>query len=420
MKNYKLELSIITISIFLQAFAIIKTSSFGISLWILLMVYVALKYEVDYSNKSLKQFISTNLEQIWHTHKKFILFNVIFVVFIIISYLLNKSAINYIKIIRIEMLIFSAYIFYSYLKRLNNIQVEYMYKNIYISTIILTVYSVYQYFSYFFNGPLFLNIFRNNPSYNSKVNFYDYYGGGWIQNRIYGISSEPSFYGSFLVILLIIFILNKTYSRYKKNVAIALIILNLIFTFARSAYMELMYILIGYAMFKVFEKYKLNIGKKVLIGITVMIPIFNISILYFANKFIFKDASSDARTNSVLYYLRDSFISFKSFIIGHGLGSIQQNIGSVKSDKLIEAFAHNGYVEVLNEMGIIGVAFIAVALIYLIRNIKNNSMRYLATLVVVVPNTFRTNFYIETLLATMILILFIIELEDKQKQCLVE
>lgn len=393
--HIKVDILIFIISIFLQGFSIIKTSSFGIAFSVMVILYLALKYRM--------------ITKVKH-NKNFIFINISILVLILISYLANDIGIDLLKIFRVEMLFISVYFTMHYLKLLYKnkyfeVFIDYLYK----ATTLISIYGIYQYIAYNYKLPLFMNIFRNNPSYNlNNINLYSYYGG-WYSNRIYSTFAEPSFYAEFVVILMVImYICYKKYINFKKFIFIeSILLLNLIFTYSRSGIVEFIYIYVAYIVFVLIVKFRVTIFKVILWMVAGIIPIINIYALQIANKVLFNDLSSVSRTESVLYYLSRSFENVKATFLGHGLGIMQKDTSFLYISNNIEKYAHNGYVEIIYENGIVVLLILLIAVLSSLKGIANEKYKFLLFLVVVNTNDFGTGYNIESILILLVVMIVI-------------
>ena len=88
------------------------------------------------------------------------------------------------------------------------------------------------------------------------------------------------------------------------------------------------------------------------IGI-ILLPLITLAIMSTLGIYVFKDASSTARTYSSLYYLVNSFNSIKGILIGHGLGAMLRiPAGLEYKGYVVETFSHNGYIDIIYQLGI--------------------------------------------------------------------
>lgn len=401
--HIKFDIFIFILSIFLQGFTIVKTSSFGIPFSVSILLYLVIKYKLITKAKHNKNFITINI---------------IVIILILISYLLNEISIDILKVFRVEMLFISGYFSFKYFKLLEKYNyLETFFKYFYKATVFIGIYGIYQYLAYYFNLPLFMNIFRNNPSYNlNSLDLYFYYGG-WSSNRIYTTFAEPSFYAEFVVILIIItFFYAKRYLGCIKAVFVQFIlIVNLILTYSRSGIMEFVYIIFGYIIYITISKLRISILNFIIwLGIS-FVPLINIVALQFANKIIFDDLSSVSRTESVLYYLSKSFESIKHTLVGHGLGIMQKDLSYMYVSNNIEKYAHNGYVEIIYENGILIFIVMFLGILLLINQIKSNKYKILAFSVIVNTNDFGTGYNIESILILLVIMILVMESFDRER-----
>lgn len=389
-----LDIYILVISIFLQGYSVINTEGFGIPILVLIIIYLFLKNKLF-----IKGF-----------EKKFIIFNIIILICMFIGFVLNKGNLDFFKVMRIEMILIIAYCFYQYINFLIRVN---KFKNFICAlrniSILISLYGIYQFIAYKLGLPMFLNIFRNNPSYGLSINIYDYYGGGWTNNRVYATFTEPSFYGVFLVVLIVMFYFINVKG---KNILMFMLLVNLYLTFSRSAWIAFIYIILFYIIIKIF--YKIKSIKRIILAIAMLMPIINIMIVKYANNKIFNDFSSQARTNSVLFYLNGVFDSIKTFLFGHGLGSMQNNY-NINSyiNYMLEQNAHNGYIEILYEFGVV-TFIILLIFIYLFVKKINTKDSYIIYLVVSMTSLLGTSFYVESTL--ILIILFIVVIKNRSSE----
>lgn len=395
LNSLKIDIWIFVISIFLQAFSIIKTDSFGISFVTTVVVYLTLKYR-----------LFTSIKQ----NRSFLLFNLLIIALLLFTYFINRKAIDILKICRLEIVICTTYFSIVFLNLIR--RKEYLidfYKIVNKITVLICIYGIYQYIAYFFRLPLFLNVFSNNPSYGGDFGLYSYYGG-WQQNRIYTTFSEPSFYGQFLVILFfVIYIIRKNYDKIvlNTNLSIVLILINLYLTGARSAQVQFIYVVVGLIGWHLLDKRNLEKLQKIYYYLFISLPLINLAIMKFADDHVFNDLSSKARTYSGLYYLQESFTSIKYALFGHGLGVMQREYELISDMQYIEAYAHNGYVEIIYECGIILFLLILIYIIMLLSKIDNKMYRFIVLAVIVNSNDFATGYNIESIIVLLGLIGYI-------------
>jgi O-antigen ligase len=268
----------------------------------------------------------------------------------------------------------------------------------------VNVYGIYEFFAPKYNLPLFLNIFNNNPSFGKPKGIYSYYGG-WVDlPRIYTLFFEPSVYSTFLVLLLMFLILDKDIRN--KKVYFCFAFINLILTFARTGWGIFIYCIGVYIIFKILKKLGLSEALYSFISVFVlMIPFFNLLLMYIANIYIFNDLSSLGRTNSAVYYLAKTFDNAKTFLFGHGLGHISFSwTKDLWYEKGVEGFAHNGYIEFLYELGVI-LFLVTLSYIFIcVKRIKNYRNRTILLGIIGSVSSFSSTYQIESILALIIVI----------------
>lgn len=342
MKIKKYDIVILIVSIFLQNFALIKTHEFGIAFSTCFLVYLFFKYQL---------------------YKK-VTFYFVKVMALLFSFLLLGSVINDAfnlnQILRLFMIIFDAWSVFSFVKLFSNDDKKYFVNFISLMLIVWCGYGLYQYIAQNLHLPQFLNIFSNNPSYGVRGLYHGY--SGWSSTaRIYTTFFEPSVYAIFLVYVYSFIFLN-TKSDDKSNklfiILTILMVLNLIFTFARSGYITVVYIIFIYFITKIFKTNKkiLNLTKVFIISM----PIITFLLMLFIGIIMFDDLSMKMRTYSSIYYLRESVSSFVKILVGHGIGTLSGATNNiVYNGVLIENFAHNGYIEIVYQFGYV---FIGIAI----------------------------------------------------------
>lgn len=356
MKNKKniqrTEIIIFIILLFFQNLAVITTSSFGIAGITVFLLYIFLKY---------KLFLKID--------KKFILLVGGAFGFIALSQVLNH-AINISQIIRHAMIFFIAWTTIKYIKLIfNNDQKDFFEKAFFFAMMVITIYGIYQIIACKLEMPNFFNALSNNPSYGARGFFESY--TGWMNDvRIYTTFYEPSSYALFLTIAYFYTINFKNLNNDKKFVLTVLTIFNLIFTFSRSGWVSFAYFIVIYAMFRILED-NTNLKKLMKIAV-VFLPFITLAIMSTLGIVVFKDLSSTGRTFSSLYYLVNSIKGLKGLLFGHGLGSMM-NIPEdlTYHGYAVENFAHNGYIDIMYQLGI---PFFAIILYAIIRYLKEKKI----------------------------------------------
>ncbi|WP_290061202.1 O-antigen ligase family protein [Paraclostridium bifermentans] len=282
------------------------------------------------------------------------------------------------SIVRLVMIIFIIYVSFKYIEIIYREDRQGTFYKIYmIVFILLNLYGIYSIFSKKFNLPLFMNIFINNPSYAVKENMFTYVSG-WVQDmRIYATFSEPSFYAFFLCMNLLI-VKNINTKLINKIIINILIIINLYSTYSRSGYVMYIQLIVIMVVYKSVSKllksrkYTYNI----LLIIVLLIPFINLGIMDFANRNVFNDLSSESRTKSGIYYLKESLKDTKSITIGHGYKSISLGYNYILKNDDIEGFAHNAYIEIIYELGwIFFLILMGIIVFFINKNIKLHEYR---------------------------------------------
>ena len=130
---------------------------------------------------------------------------------------------------------------------------------------------------------------------------------------------------------------------------------------------------------------------------------------------LFDDASSKARTYSSLYYLENTFDSLKSILIGHGLGSISQiPDGTLYNNYQIENFAHNGYIDIMYQLGII---FFVALMLFIYNKLKKKNLEnnWLILAIIYTLCCFGTMFNVESIIS-LVCIVIAIEINKEQEE----
>lgn len=400
-----IEMILFLTAICFQNFGVIIVGdSFGISLLLFVCMYLDLKYK--FSINFIKDIFSS-----LKMYKYMYLIAILVIAKLGFDYATNTTSI--VSIVRLLILFYVMYVTFKYtkLQSLDEKNKKLFYKIYLYIAIILSIYGLYCYIGSKFNLPWFLNLLNNNPSYGAKRGLYDYYGGGWVPNpRIFATFAEPSFYSVYLCMSLVFINIEKEYISLRLKLGVScLLLVNLGLTFARSGYLVLIYIFMIYAIYYMFIeknifKIKDNIKDilyKILTGIVIIIPFLNLLAMIFAERYVFNDLSSSARTNSALYYLTESFESIKTFLIGHGYKANFANYSSSLAEKHIEVMAHNGYIQFIYEFGWILFILTIVATVMYISKIRDKKVRILVLVSVLSINSFASFYYVETFLALM-------------------
>ncbi len=332
-QKQKLEIIIFIILLFLQNFAIINTKEFGIAAITIFLIYIFIKHRMYQKIDKKSTIIVASI-----------------VLFVVISQLLNK-AFNFLQIGRYSMILFIGWTSIKYMEKIQEMnQKEFFNKVFYFALIILTGYGVYQLIASKLQMPMFFNIFNNNPSYGARGLFESY--SGWTKDiRIYTTFYEPSAYAIFLTIAYFYAMTFGNLDKDKKFTITVLTLFNIFFTYSRSGWVVFAYYIAIYIAFKLFKNNK-PLMKLTKIGI-ILLPLITLAIMSTLGIYVFKDASSTARTYSSLYYLVNSFNSIKGILIGHGLGAMLRiPAGLEYKGYVVETFSHNGYIDIIYQLGI--------------------------------------------------------------------
>lgn len=391
----KIDIVIFVVCLFLQNFAIITTEKFGISALVVFLIYVFFRY---------KMFSKIN--------KKLIILSIVLCFFLIISEILNNM-IDIMQIIRLYMIIYTGWSTIEYVNWIKeNKRISFFYKVFYIAMICITIYGIYQIIAYKFNLPIILNVFNNNSSYGTKT-IYTLYGGWSNSSRIYTTFFEPSVYSIFLVIAYVFITCKENISIKQKIVLTLLFIINLICTYSRSGWVTFVYFAGIFMAFKIFNnKTLINKLMKILI---VILPIITLLIMSMVGLIMFDDESAKARTYSSLYYFENSFDSIKSIFVGHGLGSISHITEEILyNNYIIENFAHNGYVDIMYQLGI---TFLIILLVYIYIELRNNKLEnnWLVFSTIYTISCFGTMFNVESIIS-LVCVVIAIELNQEQEK----
>lgn len=348
----KTEILIFVILLFLQNFAIITTKSFGIAGITVFLLYTFIRY---------KMYLKID--------KKTIIFTGVVFAFILLSQLLN-NAFKITQIVRYAMVFFIAWTSIKYIKIIYENNNKNFFETVFFfALMVITTYGVYQFIACKLQMPNILNLFSNNPSYGARGIFESY--GGWTNDiRIYTTFYEPSSYALFLTIAYFYVLTFKSIDKEKKFAITALALFNLFFTFSRSGWVTFIYFVGIYIMFKILKNN--SILKKIGKVLIVLLPLITLVVMSTLGIIVFRDISSNARTYSSLYYLTNSFDSIKSIVIGHGLGSmLDLPEGTRYNDFPVENFAHNGYIDIIYQLGM---PFFILALYAVVKYLKEKNI----------------------------------------------
>lgn len=390
-KYISIEYAIFIILIFLQNFSIITTKEFGIAgITVFLIIEVIIK----------------------KLYKK-IKIRYLFLALIVILSILISSYINNVyyfsQILRIIMTLLIIYFAYLYIQEiLKNEERTKIFWKIYTNIgFFFLLYGIYELLAIKYRLPLFLNIFSNNTSYAPR-GLYAYYGGWNEKYRLYSTFFEPSVYSLFLVYNFFILIENKYVNKKKKNIMLLLILFNLFFTYARTGWVTMIYMIGIYIAYD-----KLSLGKLgVLDKILVFLPFINLAIMYAWGLAFYTDWSSQARTYSAVYYLTQSLSSIKYMLFGHGIGSI---INNTNVTTVIEPAAHNGYIDIAYQLGWPILICILINVYNYIKNIKGKNRKIVVGIICTMC-CFGVYYMVETLIVLAIVeIVFAIN-ENNRKE----
>lgn len=383
-----IELLFFLIGIILQDFAVVKVGTSGIPLLFVISIFIAVRH------KFLTKF---NIIEIL----------LILVIFIKICFdklfLINIPIMSIFRLASIIFIFRNSYNYTEYI--IKKYGVNKLSNMLLIVSMILMLYGIYSIVAFEFRLPLFLNIFRNNPSYFDNTGMYSYYGG-WTSNmRVVGTFAEPSMYAYFLIIIINVIYSSKL-SKYKKIFLYLLACLNLYYTYSRTGYLILVAMIFVISIYKLLRKFiHKKLIYKIILPFIILSPFVNILIMYIANNRVFTDLSSYARTNSAIYYLMESCNKFSSFIFGHGYKSIQLGYDEKMLSYGVEAFSHNGYVEILYEFGCVFLFIIIYLLVKCMYKIPKIELRLLSITTIIYGCSFTSFFNIESMICLYGLIL---------------
>ncbi|WP_217817359.1 O-antigen ligase family protein [Clostridium tyrobutyricum] len=389
----KIEIFLFILFLFMQNFALIKTSSFGVAALTVFLIYLTIKYGF---------YLKINLQ--------FLICSIVLISLSLVSSQINQFY-NISQIIRLVMVIFIVWSANKYVYKIYSMNcLEQFWKYFYFIAFITCLYGIYQYLASLHGLPLFLNIFNNNPSYMPKT-VYDYYGGWTDSNsRVYGIFSEPSFYALFLVYCFLMLFF-KPYNKIKTIILSLLILINIFLTYARSGWAILFYcigIMIAFFIFK-----RATIIRKIISLIFIFIPFINLSIMYKLQQNTFTDLSSYGRTFSAIYYLKNSYDTVTHFLFGHGLGFISAQTADKYLQMYVENYSHNGYVEILYSLGIPILVSTIIILYKNINKIKVYKYRIITFAAIFTVCSFGASYNIESIIAIITIIFTISKIKSR-------
>jgi hypothetical protein len=380
----KVEIFLFILFLFMQNFALIKTSDFGIAALTVFLIYLTIKYGF---------YLKIN--------SQFLICSVLLILFIFISTQIN-GLYNFRQIIRLIMILFVIWATNKYIHKIYFMGfTSFFWRYFYFVTLITCIYGIYQYFASQYGWPLFLNIFNNNPSYTPKT-IYDYYGG-WtdLNNRIYAVFSEPSFYATFLVYCFLMLFF-KPYNKIKTIILSFFVLTNLFLTYARSGWAVLFYCIGIICTLSILKK--TFILKKLMSLIFIFIPFINLAIMYKLQQNVFTDLSSYGRTFSAIYYLRNSYDTVAHFLFGHGLGSLALETPNKFMQMYVENSSHNGYVEILYSFGFPILIFLIIILYRVVNKLKAYKYRNIVFATIFTVFSFGISYNVESIVSLMTII----------------
>lgn len=389
----RIEMFLFILFLFMQNFALIKTSNFGIATLTIFLIYLTIRYSF---------YIKIN--------SQFLLYSIIILSIVFISTQVNNYY-NIQQIIRLIMIIFIVWSTNKYIYKIYNIGCsKQFWKYFYIITFLTCLYGIYQYFASIYNLPLFLNIFNNNPSYSIKTT--NSYYGGWTDssNRIYAVFSEPSSYATFLVYCFLMLFF-KPYNKIKTFILSILVLLNVFLTYARSGWSMLVYCIIIIILLLYFKKFFLL--KKIVPFIFMFIPFINLSIMYRLQQNTFTDLSSYERTFSAIYYLKNSYDTALHFLFGHGLGSLTLETLDKIMNMYVESYAYNGYIEILYSLGFPILIFLILVLYKNIKKINIYNYRIITFAAVFTICIFGASYNVESIVSIVTIIFTISKIRSQ-------
>ena len=379
-KNRKIEYLVFIILLFLQNFALIRTSDFGINGMILFLFLISVLNARKYYFKIKKE--------------TFIVL-VLGILTLFISSIINNTF--YItQIIRFIMIFLLIYISNIYINEIFVNENKESFFKIYTNVLLIfLIYGIYELIANIYSLPLFMNVFANNPSYGER-GLYRYYGGWADRTRLYGTFFEPSVFSVFLTYNIFL-VKELNLKKLKKYILYVLMLFNLFFTYARTGYVTFVYMVGIYFLYEMILK---NMKKTSIVDFLILLlPFFNLILMYFLGLNLFSDLSSLGRTYSAIYYLKAAFQNVKNILFGHSAGSI---INSDITIKYIEKQAHNGYVDIIYQFGLIAFVYIIYFLYKKIQKI--NYKKYLILGVLSTFCCFASYFCVETIIVEVVLI----------------
>ena len=176
-------------------------------------------------------FISTNRKAIRESlNNKFIIFNILFVITIIFSLISNFNTIKFNDIYEpIKYVVFSLIAIMEMIICKKKENYLYMLKAINITTIIITIFGIIQYFNPFSINEIYLPFYTTESHYRQLINDYP-------NPRVIGTKWTPPSWGLLMSLCVYFNILNLQYNKNKVSsiVAILLCVINLMMTLTRT------------------------------------------------------------------------------------------------------------------------------------------------------------------------------------------
>lgn len=195
---------------------------------------------------------------------KFIKLNILFVIVIICSLLLNMSKIKFNDIYEpmkyVVLSCITIIIMIICQKKENYI---YILKVINITTIIITIFGIIQYFNPFSINEMYLKLYTTEPHYRTLINNYPY-------PRVIGTKWTPPAWALLMSLAVYFNILNLKYNKCKMKsiIAIILCIINLMMTLTRTNQLAFMVSIILFVLLNVLER---KGWKKAIISVVIAI-----------------------------------------------------------------------------------------------------------------------------------------------------
>lgn len=375
----KIKYVLFIVLLFMQNFALISTTEFGING---LVIYLFILSLIDFKDYYLRIKKSVLL----------ILITVIF--FLLISGFVNNSFV-FSQILRTIMIVWLVYTSNIFIKNVYTEKNGKLFFDIFIKVaFVFFLYGFYEFYANKHSFPLFLNVFNNNPSYGVRgLNMYYH---GWVnKTRLYNAFFEPSAFCIFSVYMLFFISTFKNLSRFLKLMMISSIIFNIYFTYARSGDIVMFYFLLIFIIYGIFR-----IKSDLIDYLFLLLPFINLLIMSSFGLQMFTDDSSYIRTYSALYYLGKSFSSIKYVLFGHASGGV---LIADTSHGFVTNCAHNGYVDFLYQYGVVFLILFVIFLKKLIGSITNYKFKFLFVGVVTTAACFGNYFLIETFVVILVL-----------------